>query len=210
MIGRGLAAFVVVLALGAAPAVAASAPNLDPLLLTGAQVGPGYQLFQREGGRGLGVPTLDGCGLRYPSEKLRTARVQVVYGSRTSALVVSNEVVAYRPGGAAQALREATASIGRCPRGKVKAGKGTVVYRLTRLPAASVPPGGVGIAYSAVYTEAGKSERVEAVAVYVRNGDTLSGVYVYEGNAAGRAALAAAAAKASVGKLSQRVGGQIA
>ena len=47
-----------------------------------------------------GEVTLDFCGGKYPSESLRTARYQVEYDKRGDTFSASNEVVAYKPGGA--------------------------------------------------------------------------------------------------------------
>ena len=85
----------------------ASPPNVTKMLLTAGQVGQGYVVLQRQDGLGVkNTVTMDLCGRTgYPSEKLRTARLQVNYLKRGTTLGLSNEVVAYKAGGAAQAMQ---------------------------------------------------------------------------------------------------------
>jgi hypothetical protein len=68
-----------------------------------------------------GQVTLDLCGYTFHTEALRLARLQVTY-TRAGAPLISNEVVAYKPGGAASALREVRAAIAHCPAGYVSSG----------------------------------------------------------------------------------------
>src|SRR6185312_7565678 len=90
-------------------ALVASPPNVTKMLLTAGQVGPGYVVLQRQDGLGVkNTGPMDLCRRTgYPSEKLRTARLQVNYLERGTTLGLSNEVVAYKAGGAAQAMAEA-------------------------------------------------------------------------------------------------------
>src|SRR5918911_5117485 len=72
-------------------------PVLTRVVLRAAQVGPGYRLQQRPDGHGVrGLVTLDLCGFSFPSERLRTARLQVNYVRSGSTVRLSNEVVTYR------------------------------------------------------------------------------------------------------------------
>ena len=81
--------------------------DLSHVVLTGAQVGAGYRRASFAGGDSvIGETTLDLCGGRYPSESLRTNRLQVRYLHPGKVATVSNEVVTYIPGGAQQALSE--------------------------------------------------------------------------------------------------------
>ena len=103
---------VVPIALGSTDARRATNPILNRLVLKGPQVGAGYKLVQRPDGHGArGYVTLDMCGFVFPSENLRTDRLQVNYKRAGTAVELSNEVVSYRPGGAAQSLQEIG---GRC------------------------------------------------------------------------------------------------
>ena len=90
-------------------AIVASPPDVQKLVLTPTQVGPSYVMIQRSDGRGVkNTVTLNVCGAAstYPSESRRLTRLQVDYLKQKSTLGLSNEVVTYRPGGAAQAMRE--------------------------------------------------------------------------------------------------------
>src|SRR3954452_24224391 len=87
---------------------ASTALDLRTVILKPAQVGKGYILVARNDGFGVkSAPTLDLCGRKgYTSEKLRSDRLQVNYLKQNTALGLSNEVVAYKPGGAKKALGE--------------------------------------------------------------------------------------------------------
>jgi hypothetical protein len=89
-----------------------------------------------EGGDGLRVNTLDLCGAPYPSDALRTARRQVEYGPDSDDMTISNEIVTYRPGGAAQALKEVQQAVATCPGGEVQEKDlhgGMAVYHVQKL-----------------------------------------------------------------------------
>lgn len=89
-----------------------------------------------DGGDGLRVNTLDICGAEYPSDALRTARRQVQYGPDTDDMGVSNEIVTYRPGGAAQALKEVQQAVATCPGDKVQEKDmhgGMAIYHVQKL-----------------------------------------------------------------------------
>ena len=81
--------------------------DLSHVVLTGAQVGPGYRRASFAGGDSvIGETTLDLCGGTFPSESLRTNRLQVRYQHPGRVATVSNEVVTLHPGrGAAGAQR---------------------------------------------------------------------------------------------------------
>src|SRR5438105_15275448 len=98
-----------------AVAVAAQ-PSLTKLALKPAQVGQGYVLVQRTDGHGTAQRTLDLCGTsNYASESMRTARLQVNYLRPKGKYAISNEVVTYKAGGAAQAMRELAQHAAHCP-----------------------------------------------------------------------------------------------
>ena len=105
----------------AADVKVAETPNLAKLLLTPSQVGPGYRLVQRPDGHGVkGIVTLDMCGYRFASEKLRTNRLQVNYVHPGTSVTLSNEIVTYQPGGATQALEEVAYAASHCPTAPLK------------------------------------------------------------------------------------------
>src|SRR2546428_10121314 len=111
--------------------------GLNDVVLRPAQVGAGYRLQQIPGGHQVrGQVTMDLCGYRFRSESLRTGRVQVAYVGASSLPELSNEVVSYSPGGAAQALREVNAAVAACPHHAVAStvrGVPPLTYEITRL-----------------------------------------------------------------------------
>jgi hypothetical protein len=203
-------AAVLALVAGVAATAAPAAQDVGALVLDARQVGKGYVLQKPQGGAGLAAPTLDLCSIDYPSERRRTARAQVVYRPPVGASAVSNEVVTYAAGGAGQALREVGSAPARCPRKPVTVNGVQVTYRVSRLAAAGLPSGAVALSVTVGAKSAQVDETLEATIVYVRKGDTLSGIYVYGGPPAARLALATTLAATSLGRLSQSVGGQTA
>jgi hypothetical protein len=109
-------AVALILASVLAATAAAATPVRVQVVLKPPQVGAGYRLLVIPGGNTLSQPTLDLCqNGGYPSEKLRASRLQVGYAKRGSLLQLSNEVVTYRAGGAAQAIGEARRHALACP-----------------------------------------------------------------------------------------------
>jgi hypothetical protein len=192
------AALVAAVAALAAPSPAA---KVATVLLEPAQIGTGFKLRELPGGRQVrNEVTLDLCGYRFKSEALRLARHQVAYvkqGAKPEAL--SNEVVAYKSGGAARAMSELRAAIAHCPRGYVPSkvqGVGPMKNRLTPLAHRGLLPGTVAEVDSV--TELRPNNTVAsyvAIFVYQVRDDVLSGVYTF-GAGSGPLALRAAAAAA--------------
>jgi hypothetical protein len=169
----------IVAALAASPA-----PTVTKMILTPAQVGPGYVLLQRRDGFGVkNTVTLDLCGRsNYPSERLRTARLQVNYLKRGSTLGLSNEVVVYKPGGAAQAMREVIRHATTCPRTPIMSGDPTLPplrFTITRLAAAKLLQGYLAVRVRVTGTVRGKHVDQTSYAVYQRLGNVLSGTYSF-------------------------------
>jgi len=91
-------------------------PSPSRLVLKPAQVGQGYVQLQRTDGHGTAQRTLDLCGTKdYASEALRSARLQVDYLKPNGPYRISNEVVVYKAGGAARAMKEVTQHATNCP-----------------------------------------------------------------------------------------------
>ena len=154
---------------------------LDKVVLRPAQVGARYKESQIPGGQLVrGERTLDFCEKTYPSESLRTARLQVEYTKAGAAFKASNEVVTYKPGGARQALGEVAHAVATCPNGTVKT---TVrgVKRLVRhtrvLHDPRLLPGAVAVLEVDSAVVNGKRVTQNTVAVYQVRGNVLSGVY---------------------------------
>jgi hypothetical protein len=159
----------------------AAAPSPSRLVLQPAQVGKGYQMLARTDGRGVkGTVTMNLCGIGYPSERLRKARLQVDYATRTGALGLSNEVVAYREGGAAQAMSEVSARAANCPAKPVPSGLAGIPplrYEITRLRVPGLLKGYLAIRVRTMGTVNGRRVDLISYAVYQRLGNVLSGVY---------------------------------
>ena len=161
--------------------VAAAQPNLAKVALRPVQVGPGYVVQQRPDGQGTAQRTLDLCGVKnYPSESLRAERLQINYLRQNAKLALSNEVVRYKPGGAAQAMREAAQHVATCPKTPIAfEGAPPLRYQLTPIHDAKLVKGYVAVRIHRTGTVKGK--RVDDVffVVYQRVGNVLSGVYSY-------------------------------
>jgi hypothetical protein len=62
------------------PAEGVAVKPVTKIALTASEVGPGYRAQVIPGGREVkGRVTLDLCGFRYPSDALRTSRIQMLY-----------------------------------------------------------------------------------------------------------------------------------
>jgi hypothetical protein len=148
---------------------AAATPVRLQVVLQSAQVGKGYKGAEIRDGSTLRQPTLNLCGTAgYPSEKLREARLQVEYRKGGSPFVVDNEVVTYRAGGAAEAVREARQHVLNC---RIRAAHFTVLKDPKLLPGY--------LAVGEVDTGVIRGRQVVLVTcgVYQRLGNVLSAVY---------------------------------
>jgi hypothetical protein len=168
--------------LALAAAAVATAPNVTKLILLPSQVGTGYVLFKSTDGADLKkTATMNLCGSKgYPSEQLRKARLQVSYLKPKARLGLSNEVVLYRPGGAAQALREANRHAVSCPHHAIDSGEAGLPplrFSITRLKDPRLLKGYVAVRVRVTGTVKGKHVDQTSYAVYQRLGDVLSGTY---------------------------------
>jgi hypothetical protein len=191
----------IALAVAAVVLTPAAAPNVDRVVLQPAQVGSGYLMLPRMDGRGVkGTVTLNLCGTDYPSESLRFARRQYNYLKNRSALGLSNEVVQYRPGGAAQAMREVLAHAMNCPNRPLPSGvKGVPPLKstITRMKVAGLLKGYVAVRVRTTGTVKGKHVDQISYAVYQRFGNVLSGVYSFGPPTAAQLTLCIRAARES-------------
>jgi hypothetical protein len=164
-------------------AAAPSAPNVTKMVLTPAQVGDGYMLLQRRDGIGVvNTVTMNLCGnAGYPSEKMRTARLQVDYLKKNSQIGLSNEVVAYKKGGAAQAIDEASQHASSCPKTPIQTDPTLPPLRFafTRIKASNLLKGYLALKVRVTGTVKGKKVDETSYAVYQRLGDVLSGTYSF-------------------------------
>jgi hypothetical protein len=193
---------------GSAQARTGAQPTPSALVLKGKQVGPGYRLLQRPDGHGVnGYVTLDLCGFGFPSEQLRTARLQVNYARPGAPVKLSNEVVTYRPGGAAQAMREVALAVVHCPTKPVASnvqGVGPVTYRIRRLPSSDLLPGAIALRIRLSGTVRGKRLTETDTDIYQRSGNVLSAVYAFGGTQTARERIALHAAAESASNLTRR------
>ena len=196
-------------ATGSGPGAAADDALLQKLVLTAAQVRPGYKLSVIPGGKLVqGETTLDFCDQKYPSETLRTARLQAVYTAKGSNFEASNEVVTYQAGGAKQALLEVKHASTNCPDGRVpNAPKGvTNLVRHTQLISdPHLLPGAIAILQTESATVKGKRLTHQTIAVYQVRGNVLSGVYGYGNTLAAVEKLTLHAAEQSAANLLENV-----
>jgi hypothetical protein len=164
-----------------AAALAAAQPNLAKVVLKPGAVGSGYVLLHRSDGKGTAQRTLDLCGTKnYPSEALRSDRLQVDYLKQNGALGLSNEVVTYKDAGAAQALREVQRHAQTCPSKPIAfEGQPPLVYHFTRITDSKLLRGYVAVRIDISGKIRGKPVKAVRYAVYQRFGNVLSGVYSY-------------------------------
>ncbi len=102
------------------PATGGVQATLARIGVTTADLTTGLTVKTMPDGTSLGIPTLDFCNATYPSESLRTARLQRgAYDAQGAYAGLSTEVVVYQDAAAAQqALAEVTAARLACPVGK--------------------------------------------------------------------------------------------
>ncbi|MFI5047627.1 MAG: hypothetical protein ACHQIG_11240 [Acidimicrobiia bacterium] len=128
-----------------------------------------------------GQPTLDLCNGKFPSEALRTARLQVVALDRQGNAALSTEAVLYRkPSATEQSFHELESVAAQCPATPVVSpiGEPTIITKFNAGPDSSWPQVATvdRLAYDFVTTDAsGRSQH--SIAVYLRRGRVLMGVY---------------------------------
>ncbi|HYH49547.1 MAG TPA: hypothetical protein VEG38_08370 [Acidimicrobiia bacterium] len=158
-----------------------SAGLLANLIVSDADVGPGQTVSGLPGGNGLRVPTLDLCNGTYASEAQRTARLQVAVVEGLSETVLSTEAVLYSSGAAtAAAFTELKSTAAACPDTPVESPVGlpTVTTRFGPAPDGDWPqvPSVERLAFAFETTDE-NGEKSRSVAVYLRRGRALLGVY---------------------------------
>jgi hypothetical protein len=158
-----------------------SAPLLAQLIVSDADVAPALTVAGLQGGNSLSQPTLDLCNGHFPSEAMRTARLQVAAIERQGDTALSTEAVLYSSGaGTAAAFSELRAAAAGCPAGPVDSpvGEPTVTTRFRPAPDGAWPQvGSVERLAFAFDTTNTNGETSHSVAVYLRRGRALLGVY---------------------------------
>ncbi len=188
------------------------APDVKKLILQPGQVGKGYVMSPAAGGSGVtGDRTMNLCGVDYSSESLRVSRIQANYFKRGQTLGLANEVVvAYRSGGARQAILEAFRHAASCPNRPVDSGvKGLpkLTFAITRFSAPHLLEGYLAVQIDASGTVKGRRIAQTSYAVYQRRGNVLSGVYSFGPTTRGQLALCLRAAEQSARNLRRGTSG---
>ena len=158
-----------------------SASLLANLIVTDADVGSTLRVSGLQGGNTLDVPTLDLCNGTFPSEAMRTARLQVSAIDAQRRTALSTEAVLYSSGaGTTDAFAQLKDTAAKCPPGPVESpvGLATVTTRFGPAPDVNWPqvPTVERLAFSFDSTDA-TGETDHSVAVYLRRGRALLGVY---------------------------------
>ena len=163
-----------------------STSALAALVVKPSDVGQGLVVTLLPGGAGLSQPTLDLCNGRYPSETLRTARLQdhVVDGNADQ--VFSTEAVLYRDSAATtQAFKELRDIAAACPTGAVPSpvGEPTVATRFGPAPDVGWPqtPTVNRLAFDFTVNDS-TGQTYRTIAVYLQRGRALLGVYFAQPN----------------------------
>jgi hypothetical protein len=202
---------VTLLLLGAATTdVVAAGPLLERVLLQPNQVGAGYTMSKFEQGSVVrNQVSLDLCGFRFPSERLRTGRLQVAYLHDGAVTQVSNEVVSYRGRGTQQALTELRRAVTRCPRVAVRGpvvGAVPIAHRLTRITDARLLKPYVAVADRNTAVVNGRRVVKWNIRVYQVRGGILSAIYTDgRGSVAAQRRVALHAASAAAKNLRQAI-----
>jgi hypothetical protein len=110
--------------------------------------------------------------------------LQVDYLKQHTTLGISNEVVTYKTGGAAQAMREVLQHVANCPKKPIVADKSLppLTYTLTRVTGTRLLKGYIAIRVHVTGKVQGKKIDQTSYAIYQRKGDTLSGTYSFGPN----------------------------
>jgi hypothetical protein len=171
------------------PRIVPNSPSTDPdesvLTRLGVQqvdVSPDYSVqVIRSGDEVTGTVTLDLCNGTYPSETLRTARLQVIEVDAFFNGMLSTEAVLYRnPAATVQAFNELRDVSRKCPHRPVASPNGgrTLTTTFNAAPDGAWPrrAGVERLAYD-IDTVDQKGTTDHSIAVYLRRGRVLLGVY---------------------------------
>ena len=154
---------------------------LGELILRQSDVPAGDNVTLLRQGASLTVATLDLCNGRFASEAQRIARRQVAL-TGDQGLLMSTEAILYRaPSTGAQAVGELQSVAAHCPSTPVESpvGGDKVTTKFRSAPDGSWPrtPSVRRLAYDLVTTDAATGGAAHSVAVYLRRGRVLMGIY---------------------------------
>jgi hypothetical protein len=181
---------------------------LNRLGLRAGDVSGKRTVFLYEKGNTLQDPTLDLCNAAYPSERLRSARLQLVDVNTAGDASLSSEAVLYRsPAASAQAFTEIRKARADCPSTAVASpADGTKEQTTFQAPPdGSWPhtPTVERLAYRMVTKAKGQSSPL--VTVYLRRGRALLGLYFPAPNGAQPAVGGKSSIESIVGLFEQRM-----
>ncbi|MBV8305089.1 MAG: hypothetical protein JOZ04_12830 [Acidimicrobiia bacterium] len=157
---------------------------LRRLVVQQADVAPSQSVVLIPGGNlVVGQATLDLCNGTFPSESTRTARLQVAEADAQGNGVLSTEAVLYQsPAATAKGFDELKAAAAKCPSSPVAGSNGEPAVRTTfrSRPDGSWPqtPTVDRLAYDFVMTD-NSGQTQHTVAVYLRRGRALLGLYFF-------------------------------
>jgi hypothetical protein len=154
---------------------------LAGLVVGQADLPANYSVSLIDGGNQVqGETTLDLCNGTFPSESLRTNRLQVVAIEGQNATLSTEAVLYTNPAAAVQAFGELRSVAANCPSTPVRSpvGNGTVTTKFDPPPDGAWPQvAGVDrLAYSFTSTDT-QGQSSPSVAVYLRRGRALMGIY---------------------------------
>ena len=172
-------------AVGSTPSTLPVDPDeavLGSLILRQSDVAPTNTVRLLDHGADTTVATLDLCNGTFPSEAQRTARRQVALVDAVPSLRMSTEAVLYEKSvGGEQAFREVKSVAEKCPATPVQSPVGeetsTTTFRATPDTGWPRTPTVERLAYDFVSKNADTGESSHSVAVYLRRGRVLMGVY---------------------------------
>jgi len=158
---------------------------LGSLILRQSDVPTGDTVALESQGASLSAATLNLCNGRFPSDALRTARRQVdLVDPDLTVPPLSTEAVLYHePANGNQAFGELRSVSAHCPSTPVVSpiGDPTIATKFAKAPDGAWPrtPGVDRLAYDEVQTDPTTGDSGRSVAVYLRRGRALMGLYFY-------------------------------
>jgi hypothetical protein len=186
VVGFGTAT-IVLNARDSSPGTIATTPSEDDSVLGGLivrqrDVVAGNTVFLINRGDDLGIATLDLCNGTFPSETQRVARLQVALVGARGLTELSTEAVLYgTASGSEQAFGELRSVVAQCPPNPVKSpvGEGTATTKFRPAPDGAWPrtPSVERLAYDLVSTDAATDAAKHSMAIYLRRGRALIGLY---------------------------------
>jgi hypothetical protein len=155
---------------------------LGRLILQQSDVPAGYTVALLLHGADLSVATLDLCNGHFPSESQRVARRQVALDDGEGSVHMSTEAILYgAPTSGVQAFKELQSVVAHCPSTPVASPVGeptaTTAFRTAPDRTWTRTPTVDRLAYDFVTTDATTGAASHSMAIYLRRGRALIGLY---------------------------------